>query len=115
MPNFASCDFRFGASAPMPPICIPIELKFAKPHSANVAIVNERGSSAPFIGPSMENATNSLTHHARAQQISDLHAIVPRHADDERHRRKHPAENLLQARRKPHHPVPAQKIVNPRP
>src|SRR5580704_14548656 len=61
MPNFASCDFRFGASEPMPPICIPIELKFANPHNANVAIVNERGSSVPFIGPSMENATSSLT------------------------------------------------------
>src|ERR1039457_2649565 len=45
----------------MPPICIPIELKFAKPQSANVAIVKERGSSVPFIGPRNENATSSFS------------------------------------------------------
>ena len=38
---------RSGASAPMPPIWMPIELKLANPHSANVAMVNERGSSGP--------------------------------------------------------------------
>src|SRR5262245_2830208 len=36
---------RFGARAPMPPIWMPIELRFAKPQSANVAIVNDFGSS----------------------------------------------------------------------
>ena len=39
---------------------MPIELKLAKPHSANVAIVNDRGSSMAFIGPSCEYATNSF-------------------------------------------------------
>src|SRR2546422_8257440 len=60
-PSRASSPFLLGASAPMPPIWIPIELKFAKPHSAKVAMVNERGSSAAFCGPSMENATNSFS------------------------------------------------------
>src|SRR5947208_4807316 len=36
---------RFGASAPIPPIWMPIELKLAKPHSAKVAIVNDFGRS----------------------------------------------------------------------
>ena len=61
IPSRASSPFLFGASAPMPPIWIPMELRFANPQSANVAIVKERGSSASFIGPSMENATNSFS------------------------------------------------------
>ena len=61
IPSRASSPFLFGASAPMPPIWIPIELRFAKPQSANVAMVNERGSSAALIGPSIENATNSFS------------------------------------------------------
>src|SRR6186713_303160 len=52
---------RSGASAPMPPIWMPIELKFAKPQSAKVAIVNDLGSSIGFSGPSCEYATNSLS------------------------------------------------------
>ena len=40
---------------------MPIELKFAKPQSANVAIVNDFGSSIGFSGPSCEYATNSLS------------------------------------------------------
>src|SRR5688500_2791209 len=49
---------RVGASAPMPPICMPIDAKFAKPHSANVAIVNERGSSESLSAPSCAKAMN---------------------------------------------------------
>src|SRR5262249_59310962 len=45
---------RFGASAPIPPIWIPIELKLAKPQSAKVAIVNDFASSDAFSGPSCE-------------------------------------------------------------
>src|ERR1700722_1448773 len=52
IPRRASSPFLLGESAPMPPICIPIELKLAKPHSAKVAMVKERGSSASFMGPS---------------------------------------------------------------
>lgn len=33
-PKRAKSDFRVGASAPMPPTWIAIELKFAKPHNA---------------------------------------------------------------------------------
>ena len=36
----------------MPPIWMPTELMFAKPHKANVAIVNDTGSSCAFMGPS---------------------------------------------------------------
>src|SRR5260370_443532 len=60
MPNFASWLRCSGASAPMPPIWMPMELKFAKPQRAKVAIAKVRGSSAPFIGPSWPKATNSL-------------------------------------------------------
>jgi len=31
---FAISDFLLGANGPNPPICIPIELKFANPHNA---------------------------------------------------------------------------------
>ena len=34
MPRRASSSRLLGASAPMPPICIPMELKLAKPHKA---------------------------------------------------------------------------------
>src|SRR5216684_8236825 len=60
MPNLASWLRCSGASAPMPPIWMPIELKFAKPQRANVAMANVRGSSEPFIRPSCPKATNSL-------------------------------------------------------
>ena len=33
-PRRARSDLRVGASAPMPPIWMAMELKFAKPHSA---------------------------------------------------------------------------------
>src|SRR6476646_9484358 len=36
-PSRARSDLREGASAPMPPICMAIELRLAKPHSAKVA------------------------------------------------------------------------------
>ena len=61
MPSRASSLRLLGASAPIPPIWMPMELKLAKPHSANVAMVNERGSSVAFIGPRNENATSSLS------------------------------------------------------
>src|SRR3989454_12392602 len=51
-PSGARSCLRSGTSAPMPPIGMPTELMFAKPHSANVAIVNETGSSCAFSGPS---------------------------------------------------------------
>src|SRR5713226_4886599 len=60
MPNLASWPRCSGASAPMPPICMPMELKLANPQSANVAIVKVRGSSVLLIAPSCWNATSSL-------------------------------------------------------
>src|SRR5205814_4153540 len=39
---------------------MPTELKFAKPHKANVAIVNETGFSVLFMGPRSAYAMNSL-------------------------------------------------------
>src|SRR6267142_4787572 len=60
MPNLASWLRCSGASAPMPPIWMPIELKLAKPQRAKVAMAKVRGSSAPFMRPSWPKATNSL-------------------------------------------------------
>src|SRR5690349_8738889 len=51
-PSFARSCLRFGASAPMPPIWMPTELTLANPHSANVAMVNDTGSSVALSGPS---------------------------------------------------------------
>jgi len=60
-PNRAKSLRRLGAKAPIPPIWMPIELKFANPHRANVAMVNERGSRLPRRGPSIEKATSSFS------------------------------------------------------
>src|SRR5882672_12795006 len=51
-PSLARSCLRLGASAPMPPIWMPTELRFAKPHSANVAMVNDTGSSVALSVPS---------------------------------------------------------------
>src|SRR4051812_46594844 len=57
---------RSGASPPMPPIWIAIELKLANPHSAYVAIrrpcsVSDTPATFPFtMSPSCRYATNSL-------------------------------------------------------
>src|SRR5215469_2827214 len=47
-----------------------MELKFANPHSANVAIVYERGSSVLCIDPSLWNATNSLVTKRRPSKLA---------------------------------------------
>src|SRR5580704_4282985 len=60
MPNLASWPRCSGARAPMPPIWMPMELKFAKPQRAKVAMVKVRGSSASFISPRCWKATTSL-------------------------------------------------------
>src|SRR5688572_13777094 len=60
-PSRARSLRRVGASAPMPPICMPIDAKFANPQSAKVAMVNERGSSESFSAPSCAKAMNSLS------------------------------------------------------
>src|SRR3989440_1833542 len=60
-PRRARSCLRSGTSAPIPPICMPTELMLAKPHSANVAIVKETGSSAGFMGPSWAYAMNSFS------------------------------------------------------
>src|SRR5881396_3527648 len=51
-PSRARSCLRSGTSAPIPPIWMPTELMLAKPHSANVAMVNDTGSSCALIGPS---------------------------------------------------------------
>ena len=86
MPSRASSPFLFGASAPMPPIWIPMELRFAKPQSANVAMVNERGSSAAFMRPEHGKCDQFVQHHARAEQSSDHPAIAPGNANHPRNR-----------------------------
>ena len=47
-PSLANSPRLFGAKAPIPPICIPMELRLANPHRAKVAIVYERGFNAAF-------------------------------------------------------------------
>src|SRR5215471_10243723 len=48
-PSRARSDLRVGASAPIPPTWIAIELKLAKPQRAYVAIVKDRGSRVALI------------------------------------------------------------------
>src|ERR1019366_9652862 len=45
-PSLARSLRRLGARALSPPIWMPMEPKLANPHRANVAMVNDRGSSA---------------------------------------------------------------------
>src|SRR5258705_273066 len=59
-PSRARSCLRSGASAPIPPIWMPTELRFANPQSANVAMVNETGSRLAFNGPRCAYAMNSL-------------------------------------------------------
>ena len=96
-PSRARSLRRLGASAPMPPTCMPIDAKLAKPHSAKVAIVNDRGSSAGLHRPELRIGDELVQHHARAEQVADRRRVPPRHAHAPRDRREHPAENLLQA------------------
>src|SRR2546426_970637 len=60
-PSLARSCLRSGTSAPMPPIWMPTELMFAKPHSANVAMVKDSGSSWGFRTARSLNAKNSLS------------------------------------------------------
>ena len=52
-PSRARSFRRFGTSAPMPPICIPIDPTLANPHSANVAIEKVRGDSVALQQPKL--------------------------------------------------------------
>ena len=96
-PRRARSCRRLGASAPMPPIWMPIELKFANPHSAKVAIVNDFGSSDGLQRPELRVGHELVEHHARAEQVADGRRVPPRHAHRPGDRREHPAQDLLQA------------------
>ena len=51
-PNLARSLRRSGTSAPMPPICMPMEPRLANPQRAKVAMVKERGESMTLCAPS---------------------------------------------------------------
>ena len=72
-----------------------MELKLAKPHSANVAIVNERGSSWDFDWPELRVGDEFVERHARAEQVADHGCVTPRHPHRPGHRCEAPAEDLL--------------------
>ena len=55
----------------MPPICMPMEPRLANPHKANVAMVNERGSSVAFCAPRRDIGDHLVQRHARAEQVAD--------------------------------------------
>src|SRR5277367_4012466 len=50
-PSWARSLRRLGTRAPMPPIWIPMELRFAKPQRAKVVMVKLRGESRLFWAP----------------------------------------------------------------
>jgi hypothetical protein len=93
--------------APVPPIWMPIELDW-RSRTANVAIVNERGSS-PLCGPGMEN-DQFIQHHARAWVV--LMMGQPCHGIPISQRWCEPPK-FLEARRKPAHAHVSQFVVNP--
>ena len=99
-PNRARSFRRFGTSAPMPPICIPIDPTFANPHSANVAIENVRGASVALQRPQLRERHELIDDRPRPQQVADRPRLMPRNADQPRHRRAHHAQNRVQRVRK---------------
>ena len=85
----------------MPPIWMAIDEKFAKPHSAYVAITKLRGSRLdPTPGsPSFDERDELVEHHARAEEVADGQAVLPRHAHRPRDRTEDPAEDDVEAGR----------------
>ena len=76
-PSRARSPLRSGASAPMPPIWMPTELKLAKPASANDAMVKDRGSSVALSWPELGEGDELVEHGAGAEQAADGAAVVP--------------------------------------
>jgi len=75
-----------------------MELRFANPQSAKVAMVKERGSSMARCGPMHGEGYEFVEHHARAKQIANGATIVPGNSDDPCDRGKQSAKDLLEAR-----------------
>ena len=90
---------------------MPIELRFANPQSAKVAIVKERGSRVACIGPQPLERDKLIRHHAQAQQIADRVAILPGNADHPRDRRKRDSRKSLQGSRGTGIPCGAQPVA----
>ena len=82
IPSRASSAFLLGASAPIPPIWIPMELKFANPHRAKVAIVKDRGSSVGLHRAQPLEGDQFVSDHPQAEQIADSVAVMPGNSDD---------------------------------
>src|SRR5260370_30518958 len=60
-------------------------------------------------GTKLAKRDKFVDHHARPEQVANLRRVVPRHPDQPGNRREDPAENSLQALRKPSHVRP---VVN---
>ena len=58
-----------------------MELKFAKPQRANVAMVKERGSSVVFHRAQPLECDELICDHAKAQKIADRRRVMPRNSD----------------------------------
>ena len=114
-PSLAKSLRRSGTSAPMPPICMPMELRLANPHRAKVAMVKERGASVAFCAPRRDVGDDFIERHARAEQVADGAAVVPGNADEPGNGREEEAENLAERAGNPVHvaePVrPAEQAV----
>ena len=80
----------------MPPIWIPIDEKFAKPQSANVAMSLPFSESCPTTSFIIEKAKNSLMTVLLAIRFPTIAVSCLRRAEDERERAEDPAEDRLE-------------------
>ena len=82
MPSFAIAGRWFGARPPVTAIWIAIELKLAKPHSANVTIARLRSLRRRGVHLAEIDEGNELVEHELgAEQAAGRIGLVPRHAD----------------------------------
>ena len=84
----------------MPPSWMPIELMFANPQRAKLAITNERASSAfcSLSLPSSSKAISSFSTVRVPEQPAHAAAVFPGHAQQVGDRRQDPAEDRLERR-----------------
>ena len=82
----------------MPPSWMPIELKFANPQRAKLAITNDRSISCSFELAELLEGDQLVEHRARAEQPAHGAAVFPGHAHHVGDRRQDPAEDRLERR-----------------
>ena len=81
----------------MPPICMPMEPRLAKPQRAKVAMVKVRAAMRRFLQSAEVGVGDELVEHgAGAEQVADGRRVVPGDADEPGDGREEDAEDGVQ-------------------